>query len=611
MEFDVFLSYSRRDSDIFGRVRDDLRAAGLRVWTDESLTPGTPDWAREIERAIKARCRTLVVLCSPASYESEWVRRELALADAEHKPIFPLWIAGEDASDAIPLQLLTTQYLDARAGRYGDALTALVDALRQADVPRQPTAQKPVTFHPPTTTEASKTMQRRLEAAMPKQAKRGANSEVWVKISLPKSRGLRGELPAEVESGEVIERSDVRGSAFPFAFPLDARTGLPLAGRCCVEALSDEFEAQVVSGKSDLCGGAQAELEIAPEFDSRTVIFKLLPKRVFAGRARVQIVVYHQDKVIAQTSVSTEVVEAVQQPAWVLAALTLPLMLGGTTGAARQSVAGELPAPAEAEKRARKERKEDERLSPGDERGTGEASLDLDDALEQSDAPGKPAPAAPPQARPSTPPITPPATSATFVEVELGPRKSLPLSSAFTAAVVLIFVLMALACVVFVILPLLQGTSQNSAPPPTVSPTATPTLSATSAAAATAAPADLVVVSFTGQQNLTFADDDEGVAVTYTALITNLGGTATGDFVARLVIQPEERTLDFNIASLGPGEAVSLPLDVWLPQPGTYTLTLDVDYRRDVAESSEVNNVATLYLSAAAAPEDDGSANMP
>ena len=41
---DLFLSYSRKDSAAMRQVRELLRGAGLAVWTDEGLEPGTQSW---------------------------------------------------------------------------------------------------------------------------------------------------------------------------------------------------------------------------------------------------------------------------------------------------------------------------------------------------------------------------------------------------------------------------------------------------------------------------------------------------------------------------------------------------------------------------------------
>ncbi|MFN8374190.1 MAG: TIR domain-containing protein, partial [Anaerolineae bacterium] len=127
MEFDVFLSYSRKDSEMMRRVRDDLRAAGLRVWTDETLEPGTETWEAEVEGAIRAS-QILVVLLSPDAHASEWVRNEITLADALQRRIIPVLLRGQQG-ESIPLRLIASQWIDARAD-YDHASAMLITAIK-------------------------------------------------------------------------------------------------------------------------------------------------------------------------------------------------------------------------------------------------------------------------------------------------------------------------------------------------------------------------------------------------------------------------------------------------------------------------------------------------
>jgi Tol biopolymer transport system component len=127
MNHDVFLSYSRKDSETMRRVRDDLRAAGLKVWTDESLEPGTEVWELEVEKAIRG-AHTLVVLLSPDALASEWVRNEITLADAINRRIFPMLLRGEQG-ESIPLRLIASQWIDARTD-YPRAVAQLTSTIK-------------------------------------------------------------------------------------------------------------------------------------------------------------------------------------------------------------------------------------------------------------------------------------------------------------------------------------------------------------------------------------------------------------------------------------------------------------------------------------------------
>lgn len=113
MQHQVFLSYSHQDTLIMQRVRDDLRAAGLSVWTDEGIEPGTPSWKRAIQQAIEsATC--LVAILSPAAKYSEWVERELEYARVQGIPVVPILAQGDEKT-AVPFDLITRQFVDIRA----------------------------------------------------------------------------------------------------------------------------------------------------------------------------------------------------------------------------------------------------------------------------------------------------------------------------------------------------------------------------------------------------------------------------------------------------------------------------------------------------------------
>ena len=109
----VFMSYSRKDETVMRRVTEFLRRQGINVWVDnEKLVPGTPIWEVEIEKAIRAS-GAVVVLLSPDSNTSVWVRREISFAEQYSKRIFPLLVAGDEFT-SIMLRLVTNQYVDIR-----------------------------------------------------------------------------------------------------------------------------------------------------------------------------------------------------------------------------------------------------------------------------------------------------------------------------------------------------------------------------------------------------------------------------------------------------------------------------------------------------------------
>lgn len=142
MSHDVFLSYSRDDTAIMQRLCDDLRDAGLTVWTDESIEPGSPSWKSEIEAAIRG-CGCLVVLLSPDAAQSKWVRAEIDFAESLHKPLYTLLVRG-DETNAIPFGLTTHQRIDMTSlERYRSGLPILIRAIRNRSAPSAVGPAKP------------------------------------------------------------------------------------------------------------------------------------------------------------------------------------------------------------------------------------------------------------------------------------------------------------------------------------------------------------------------------------------------------------------------------------------------------------------------------------
>ena len=122
------MSYSREDTAQQKRVIRELRARGIKIWVDiENLTPGTPTWEREIEKAIRG-ATGIIVLLSPESNNSEWVRREISFGEQHRKRIFPVLIEGDDHAST-PLRLANHQRVDLRT-KFENGLDELANALQ-------------------------------------------------------------------------------------------------------------------------------------------------------------------------------------------------------------------------------------------------------------------------------------------------------------------------------------------------------------------------------------------------------------------------------------------------------------------------------------------------
>lgn len=104
---DVFVSYQKRDRALAQRVVNALSQSGYSVWWDDRLTPAER-WDRMIERELlQAKC--VLVLWTPRSVESEWVRIEANAAKGA-KP--PKLVQARFEQCELPIAFSLTQFAD-------------------------------------------------------------------------------------------------------------------------------------------------------------------------------------------------------------------------------------------------------------------------------------------------------------------------------------------------------------------------------------------------------------------------------------------------------------------------------------------------------------------
>jgi hypothetical protein len=134
--FDVYLSYTREDTELVVELQRRIEGMGQRVWRDQTqLTPGG-DWHAELTEAI-ATAR-MVLFCLGATGLGEGQRDELTLADARARrdPDFLFTAAllpsapADFPATALPFSLRTRQWLDLRSGV--DAVDRLLEFLLPA-----------------------------------------------------------------------------------------------------------------------------------------------------------------------------------------------------------------------------------------------------------------------------------------------------------------------------------------------------------------------------------------------------------------------------------------------------------------------------------------------
>ncbi|HET7316750.1 MAG TPA: TIR domain-containing protein [Sphingomicrobium sp.] len=136
---DIFLSYARQDQSTARMFTECLRAEGFSIWWDASLHSGET-FDEVIERNLR-EAKAVVVLWSPRSVSSRWVRAEATLADRRNK-LVPAMI--EDCDRPIIFELThaadladwTGDTSDVRWRTFVQDLRRLVDAGEEHGAPK-------------------------------------------------------------------------------------------------------------------------------------------------------------------------------------------------------------------------------------------------------------------------------------------------------------------------------------------------------------------------------------------------------------------------------------------------------------------------------------------
>ncbi len=135
----IFISYSKENIDFVRYLRALLEHEGFAVWVDEARLSPSARWWKSIEQNIDG-CAAFVVVMSPDAAESDWVEREILLAEKLKRPIFPILLTGEAWS-----RLANIQYEDMRAGLGAKLSPRLMNGLRKR-IPQTGTKRGSIDF---------------------------------------------------------------------------------------------------------------------------------------------------------------------------------------------------------------------------------------------------------------------------------------------------------------------------------------------------------------------------------------------------------------------------------------------------------------------------------
>lgn len=95
----LFISYSHDDSVFAERLARDLQDDGRDVWIDFRGIRAGAEWEQAIFKGIEG-CDFAIVCLTPASVQSDWVRREILMLRSRHKPIIPVLVKKQAETSA-------------------------------------------------------------------------------------------------------------------------------------------------------------------------------------------------------------------------------------------------------------------------------------------------------------------------------------------------------------------------------------------------------------------------------------------------------------------------------------------------------------------------------
>ena len=122
MKNDVFVSYSRKDTNEAQALCGALKSNGVSYWIDESIH-GSANFLTEIVSRIK-ECRVVVFIASANSAASEWTQKEILYALKHKKEIIPYKIGEFSFDDNDELDFVFTNI------QWVCSVEAVVEALR-------------------------------------------------------------------------------------------------------------------------------------------------------------------------------------------------------------------------------------------------------------------------------------------------------------------------------------------------------------------------------------------------------------------------------------------------------------------------------------------------
>ncbi|NER93573.1 MAG: TIR domain-containing protein [Symploca sp. SIO1B1] len=131
---DVFISYSRKDSDFARKLNDELQLQGKTTWFDQESIASGSDFAEEIKQGINV-CDNMLFILSPQSVNSPYCQGEVEYAASLNKRFVTVLHQNVNSAD-VPPELAKVQWIDFNQNE-GDFNANFKQLVRTIDTDRE------------------------------------------------------------------------------------------------------------------------------------------------------------------------------------------------------------------------------------------------------------------------------------------------------------------------------------------------------------------------------------------------------------------------------------------------------------------------------------------
>lgn len=108
---DIFISYSRYDTDVVNEIVALLELEGYSIWIDRDGIESGEDFKRVILKAIK-ESKVILFFSSEHSNVSDWTAKEIGVAVKYKKHIIPIKLDDSNFNEAVEFDLINLDYID-------------------------------------------------------------------------------------------------------------------------------------------------------------------------------------------------------------------------------------------------------------------------------------------------------------------------------------------------------------------------------------------------------------------------------------------------------------------------------------------------------------------